>query len=213
MQLTEKQKDLLIGTLLGDGNLSTTTGQTWRYRALHRLQDLAYLEHKFDLLREFTSTGIIHSEIKDERTQKTYKRCYFNTVHTDTFRFYGQHFYQKQGDRWMKRIPKDIGKFLTPRALAYWYMDDGALKWKGHSNAVRLCTDSFQRFEVERLGEVLKTKFGLQISYQKKGNATRISILEESYEALRTLILGDLHPSMYYKFPDGNRGTLVAPKL
>jgi hypothetical protein len=43
---------------------------------------------------------------------------------------------------WVKEVPSNIASLL-PRALAYWYMDDGALKWRGKSNAVRLCTDSF----------------------------------------------------------------------
>ena len=34
--LTQPQIYLIIGTLLGDGNLQTyTNGLTWRYRALH----------------------------------------------------------------------------------------------------------------------------------------------------------------------------------
>jgi hypothetical protein len=52
--------------------------------------------------------------------------------------------------------------------MAYWYMDDGALKWRGKSNAVRLCTDSFSTDEILLLKETLETKFSLKVSLQKK---------------------------------------------
>ena len=34
-------------------------------------------------------------------------------------------FYKVDLVRREKRVPKNIGEFLTPRALAYWFMDDG----------------------------------------------------------------------------------------
>jgi hypothetical protein len=206
MKLNEIQKDLIVGTLLGDGNLQTNTGQTWRYRALHKSIHLPYIEHKFSILKEFCTSGIVYSEILDSRTNNTYKRHSFNTNFENIFRFYGQHFYIKQGDFWVKRVPKDIKRYLTPRALAYWYMDDGALKWKGKSNAVRFCTDSFKKHEVELLGEALTINFQLKVTYQKKGDILRIATSESSYFTLKKAILDYLLPCMYYKFPDGEKG-------
>lgn len=49
MELTQLQKDLLVGTLLGDGNLSRNVeNDNWRYRALHTDKKLDYLEHKYE---------------------------------------------------------------------------------------------------------------------------------------------------------------------
>jgi len=206
MKLNEIQKDLIVGTLLGDGNLQTNNGQTWRYRSLHKSLHLPYIEHKYSILKEFCTSDIAYSEIVDFRTNNTYKRYYFNTIFSDVFRFYGQHFYTKQGDFWVKRVPKDVKKYLTPRALAYWYMDDGALKWKGKSNGVRFCTDSFKKHEVELLGEALSINFQLKVTYQKKDDILRIATSESSYFFLREAILDYLLPCMYYKFPDGKKG-------
>ncbi len=202
------QQDLFIGTMLGDGNLETNNGQTWRYRAIHKSLHHPYLEHKYYVLKNFCTSESYYSEILDKRTNRTYKRFSFNTVFTDAFRFYGQKFYVKEKNIWKKHVPVDIKKFLTPRALAYWYMDDGALKWKGRSNAVRFCTDSFSKYEVERLGEALVENFGFKISYQKKGDILRIAVGEESYLKLRSVMIDHLHHSMYYKFPDGKNGVL-----
>lgn len=210
MVLTEIQKNLLIGTLLGDGNCQTmSTGNTWRYRSIHKLAHEAYLFHKYDILKNFCKSPPILSTIHDSRTNKNYSRYTFQTVTSEDFHFYGKLFYKEQSDKsWKKTVPINIDKFLTPQALAYWYMDDGALKYKGKSNAVRICTDSFSINEINLLKKVLEKKFLLKVSIQKKNNIHRLCILEESYPNLKNLILPYLLPSMYYKFPDGNKGVI-----
>jgi len=206
VQLTPLQKDLLIGSLLGDGNLQTNTGKTWRYRAIHKALQQTYLQKKYEILQDFCATPPSYSNVYDPRAGKCYDRWTFNTLYREEFQFYGNLFYKQENGKWVKHVPDNIATFLTPTALAYWYMDDGALKWAGHSNAVRLCTDSFPGNEVEILKNALESNFQLDVSINKKGGAKRISILENSYSKLKDLILPDLLPCMYYKFPDGNKG-------
>lgn len=55
-------------------------------------------------------------------------------------------------------------------------MDDGAQKWKGKSLGVRFCTDSFTLSEMDRLTIILREKYTLKVSIQKKGKASRIYI-------------------------------------
>ena len=100
-----------------------------------------------------------------------------------------------------KKVPKLIHRWLTPRAIAYWYMDDGAQKWKGKSLGVRFCTDNFTSPEIERLCKVLRERYLLKISLQKKGTAFRIYVSSDSYTLLKDLIFVFLIPSMLYKFP------------
>lgn len=212
MKLTQIQEDLIFGTMLGDGNFQKGKSKdknkpaTWRYRAIHADYHYPYLIHKYEILKEFCDSGPNTCTYHDERTNKIYRRSYFNTLQTPIFRYYATKFYTLQNDSWVKGVPNDIGKFLTPRALAYWYMDDGALKWVNKSNAVRLCTDSFKKHEVELLGEALRKNFGFRVSFQKNKEILRISISESSYPLLRDCILEYLLPCMYYKFPDGNKG-------
>ena len=99
-----------------------------------------------------------------------------------------------------KKVPKLIHRWLTPRAIAYWYMDDGAQKWKGRSLGVRFCTDNFTPSEIERLCKVLRETYLLKISLQKKGRK-RIYVSSDSYIPLKDLIFAFLIPSMIYKFP------------
>lgn len=205
---TQLQKDLLVGCLLGNANLKTNNGQLWTAQFLHKAIHLPYIEHKYLVLKQFCNQKPIYASYYDEKINKTYDRYSFNTVTTDHFRFLGNMFYKNENGIWKKHVPKNIKRFLTPTVLAYWYMDDGALKWQGHSNAVRLCTDAFSHSEVNLLKEALQENFQLKCSLQNKNNISRLSILEESYSKLRDLVLPHLLPSMYYKFPDGCGGVL-----
>lgn len=100
-----------------------------------------------------------------------------------------------------KKVPNLIHRWLTPRAIAYWYMDDGAQKWKGKSLGVRFCTDNFSLSETETLARVLRSKYLLKTSLQKKASYYRIYVSSDSYKVLKNLIGDFLIPSMIYKFP------------
>lgn len=218
MTLTTQQRDLVFGTLLGDGNLQTeTAGRTWRYRALHKQEHAAYLEHKYQVLSSYCTTGPISGQVFDDRTGNIYYRSYFNTVVHSDFLVFGNMFYvyDKKLRKMVKRVPTDqvLGKFLTESALAYMYMDDGALKWKGHSNAMRICTESFPPEDVTRLRGVIFNKFKIVTSQRKKTRdgvyvGDRIVIPEKSSAAFRDLIKPYLVDCMKYKVSNGNKGHL-----
>lgn len=216
MKLSQQQKDLLIGSLLGDGNLqSETKGRTWRYRALHKSCHKSYLFHKYGVLETFCTSPPIFGEVLDPRTGNIYKRWYFNTVVNPSFKHYGNMFYtfDTTSGRMVKDVPKNIHKFLTPRSVAYWYMDDGALKWKGKSNAMRICTESFSIDGVNRLRAALKKLYNIDTNLICKTNegmfvGYRIAINEANALAFRNLIKDYLVDCMRYKVSDGNYGHL-----
>jgi hypothetical protein len=136
------------------------------------------------------------SVLVDPRT-KTTSRYTFQTVISDEFRYYGTLFYKKQKDQsWVKEVPSNIASLLTPRALAYWYMDDGALKWR----EIKCCSaDSFTIDDINLL-KVLETKFSLKVSLQKR-------ILPKIMHFRRILLeiersnCAIFNSCMYYKFP------------
>jgi hypothetical protein len=217
MTLTQQQKDLLVGTLLGDGNLQTgTRGCTWRYRAIQKAEHKEYLFHKYEIMKEFCSTEPQLSQVADVRTNKTYKRWIFSTNVHDSFRFYGNMFYtyDKKTQRMVKDVPVNIEKFLTPGAVAYWYMDDGSLKYPGKSNAMRICTESFSNDGVRRLERALKTLYNIEATHTKKntmvnGNKVpvglRVAINEKPSAAFRELIEPYLVDCMKYKVSNGKK--------
>jgi len=199
-KLTTLQCEILVGILLGDASLQTeSNGRTYRLRVLQSEEHKDYLFHLYYIFKNLTLSPPIRSEFVDPRkTGKKYFRWSFSTTQNACFRFYGHQFY----DGKKKKVPKLIHKWLTPRSIAYWYMDDGAQKWKGKSLGVRFCTDSFLRKDVELLAHLLCKKYYLKTSFQKKDDGWRIYISSFSYEILKKLIFLYLLPSMLYKFPE-----------
>lgn len=72
------------------------------------------------------------------------------------FRFLYDAFYLPSG---LKVVPALIAEWLTPRALAYWIMDDGS--WEAGSKAILLHANSFTLEDQQRLCSVLFTNFGI----------------------------------------------------
>ena len=198
-RLTLEQREVLVGILLGDANLQTeSNGRTYRLRVTQAEQNKDYLFALYELFKPLVNTPPkLYVYRPDKRTNNSSRRWTFATTQHGCFRFYGKQFYVDG----KKRVPPIIDKWLTPRSLAYWYMDDGAQKWRGRSLGVRLCTDGFGSNEVRKLATILSTKYELKTSLQAKGSGLRIYISSISYGNLRHVIYPYLLPSMLYKFP------------
>lgn len=199
------QVDLLVGTLLGDGNLQCV-GNSWRYRVLQKAAHEEYVNFKYEIFKDFVNTPPVIRQFVD-KNGKEISRCVFNTLSSSNFDVFANLFYKedKEKNSWTKVVPENISSYLTPRAVAFWYMDDGALKWQGKSNAVRFCTDSFSHDEVLLLQDALR-KLNIETTLQKNRNSERICTSERSYQALADTVVPYLIPCMYYKFPDGKKG-------
>lgn len=209
-QLTSEQIDLLNGTLLGDGNLSTESGgKTWRYRAVQCAAQQAYLLEKQKILANLCGpTPPFLMDAVDIRTNLKYPRYGFNTLTSKLLLPFGEAFYtlNPSTNKFEKRVPLDLFDRLNARTLAWLYGDDGALKWKGHSNATRLCVEGFKKTEVLFMIEQINAKFNLSCTPEKKRDSYNISFPEKSYPLLKELIGPYLHPDLYYRFPNGNKG-------
>lgn len=204
MTLNQLQKDLLIGSLLGDGNMQTySKGKTWRYRAIHQSKDIAYILYKYSILKDLCGSIPKESFTFDSRTNKLYSRYSFNTLTHPSLRFFANMFYKfdVKTQRWMKIIPRKIELFLTPRALAFFYMDDGSLKWKDHSKATRLCTDNFAFEDIKRFQRVLMSKYKIRTRLSKAKKGYRIEINQENALLFYDIIKPYMHPSMTYRIP------------
>lgn len=211
MKLTQLQKDLIFGSLLGDGNLqSFSQGRTWRYRALQKDKD--YLFHKYEILNPLCKMRPIEETIEDKRTGNTSTRSYFNTLVSAKLRVFANMFYtyDSKQKKWIKDVPLKnlLLHWLTPRALAYFYMDDGSLKWPGHSNAMRISTENFSQEGVKRIRNSLKELYDIDTGVTKKKLKDDkigliITIPEKSSNSFRELIQPYLVDCMKYKVLDG----------
>lgn len=208
--LSNKQRNLIFGSLLGDGNLQTFNGgRSWRYRALQ--QHKQYLFHKYEILESLCSSEPKFSRTTDSRTKKISERWSFNTQTNDSLRFYGNMFYtfDHKTQLWVKDVPLHVSKFLNTEALTYLYMDDGALKHKGKSNAMRICTENFSNEGVIRLNNAIIKNFNIETRVSKHKSSSgreslRIFIPEAASKKFRELIQPYLVDCMKYKVSDGN---------
>jgi len=99
----------------------------------------------------------------------------------------------------IKIIPKCIGNYLTPLALAIWIMDEGSKV----SNGLKLCTNSYTYSDCLLLVKVLNNNFSLKVSIQRIGNKSKdqyiIYIWKESMSLLRDIVNPYIIPEMKYK--------------
>ena len=96
-----------------------------------------------------------------------------------------------------KIVPKTIGHYLNPLALAIWIMNDGSKSGKG----LKLSTNSFSFSDCVFLTEVLSQNFNIKSNVQSAGCADQyvIYIWKESMPLLREIVLPYVHSSMKYK--------------
>lgn len=191
MKLNQQQKEILIGILLGDGCLSWNRNKTTARLSI-RQKNKDYFDHLCDVFKNYITAT------PRQNTQTGVWEC--DTRHFPEFRFYKQQFYT---DTNVKKVPRLIHRWLTPQVIAYWYMDDGSQKWKGHSSGIRFCTDCFTPLDVKRLASVLTTLYGVKISTFCQRKTLRIYISGRGKNAITfgKVLIPFIHPSMEYKIP------------
>ena len=193
LKLTQRQRQIVIGKLLGDGHLeSQNNGRTYRLKVEHSLKQKEYVDWFYEEFKEW----ILSRPKKKEQivNGKLYYKYWVNTLSCGSFRFYAQQFYR--GEK--KVVPKLIHRWLTPLSLAVWFMDDGSVKSKNHRARI-INTQGFGKKEVLRLMKVLNDKFGLQCKLRKQKEGYQIMILAESADEFAKIIKSHLHSSMKYK--------------
>jgi len=192
LKLTKKQREILVGTLLGDAHLETQNkGRTYRLKVEHSVSQKEYLKWMYKEFEDWIPGGIYEKQAKDGR-----KFIGFNTYSHGAFRFYAKQFY-KNGK---KVVPKQIHKILKPLSIAVWYMDDGSRKSLAHKTYI-IHTYGFKYSDQLRLVEAL-SKYGIEANlHRQKKNMWRIYILTESSKILRGILVKEFRnlETMQYK--------------
>lgn len=195
LKLTDLQREILVGLLLGDACLETQNhGRTYRLKIEHSITQAPYAQHLYGCFKEWV---LQEPKIKIQTIKgKAYQKLWFTTVSHAAFRFYAQQFYRNR----RKVVPKLIKRLLTERGLAYWFMDDGSIKSK-QSKAVIFNTQGFAEQDVAKLIRVLREKFGLEAKQRRQREGQQIYISGRSYGRFRSLVERHLIPEMCYKLP------------
>lgn len=180
LQLTKRQVQILVGSVLGDGYISCR-GQI---QLEHSDKYRRYLLWKFKELENISYKKVSSVRRSDKRNGKIYQSCRFWT--RQYFRPWREYFY-----RGKKKIFPDKLR-ITPLILAIWYMDDGCFSDKRCTIAI----ENFPQSSCKKIQEVFGKQFGLDTYIRSNG---KLAIRSCNHVKFFSLIKPFIHPSMSYK--------------
>lgn len=199
-EMTAEQKEVCIGTLLGDGHLL----ESGVLKVGHAYHQLSYLQQLHRILSPY-SRPISYSERVVVTGNLTFAFS-FRTVQHTWLKSLRKLFYP-QGRR---IFPESILQDLTPRSLAYWYFDDGNLGEGLPSFALGDVTDAEASKVVRLVGE----RFSLDTYLPPSPSPTcrLMGIRARSTDAFFFLIRDFASPDMLYKLPTKHWPKEATPK-
>lgn len=197
------QKEILIGTLLGDACIERGARSKPNHNSRLRF-DQTFPNHAFYLTSLYTHFKDLTSKCPsvtirqpDKRTGKVYSTISFKTLAFPCLNTFQELFYSAQPKDSKKIVPDNIGELLTARALAYWIMDDGG---KGSHGVMVLHTRSFTLTEVKLLQQVLLSNFNLTSRLSEKTPGQWVIILPvKQLTPLKDIVAPYMNVSMLYK--------------
>lgn len=196
LKLTKRQREILVGLLLGDGHLETLNdGRTYRLKIEHSIAQKDYVMWLYEEFKDW-----VRSRPRKRMRKDGGEQIGFTTYSHESFRFYAQQFYTDH----KKIIPKMIHKLLAPIGIAVWFMDDGSRKSNKHKTYI-IHTLGFKKKELEIIQEALEEKFNIKTSLHKqKGKYWRLYVLSESVRAFEGIIKPYISQFSSMKYKLGN---------
>ncbi|TMM36561.1 MAG: recombinase RecA [Actinobacteria bacterium] len=163
-RLSEQQWQVVLGSLMGDGNVSPNLrgGSGVRFRLGHGARQAAYLDWKVSLLgniecsRRVDGRGAVFADFTPLPELEELRRAV----------------YLGAGK---KHLSWDYLKALTPLALAVWYLDDG--RTQTGSGRIEICVEAMSEGSRGRLVEHLRDGYGLDVQLIAKGALRKAFLL------------------------------------
>ena len=188
--LTKRQRELLIGSLLGDGSMRATSSNSARFLEGHSMKQRAYCTWKADILGNYV-LNCYRKTKRDRNSGKIYYGWEFYTVSTTHLRPFYDLFY-KEGKR---VFPERLSEFMTPFSLAVWYMDDGHCRPGSNHPGI---TFGLDRLSLERALLALGG-LGFEPSVRHNTDGTYTIRFLGQWERFRALVGPHIPECMAYK--------------
>jgi recombination protein RecA len=205
-RLSGQQMELILGALMGDGNLSPNLrGRSGtRFRMGHGAKQAAYLDWKVSLLGNIgcalssNAKGAVFADLTPlPELAELREAVYFGD---------GQ-----------KHLSWEYLKALTPFALAVWYMDDGCFtvrskgvqeRTQGGTGRIEICVQAMSPGSRERLAGYLRDTHQLNVKVVTRGSRSQaiLQFTTAASEKFQKLVAPYIHPSMEYKLLPRFRG-------
>lgn len=196
MGLTKRQRDAVIGMLLGDAWLQKTGKRSARLRLKHSVKQRDYIYWKYELLKNYMQSEPKLIRRYNPIWEKSYSYYRCQTHSSPEFGKMRRKFYENN----CKTIPADINKILkSPFTLAIWYMDDGYYYKRDKISCIYLKRLTAE--ETERIINCLQENFNLYGRIKIKKELPVIYFSPKDTKKLTDLVRPYIIPSLNYKLP------------
>lgn len=183
--LSQRQKEFLFGTLLGDGNVKRYANCRYaRLQMVHGLKQRKYLEWKAVEMQPLISL----SPVRYGRS------CESRTVGHPDFDEFLYMFYSTG----KKCVPMDLS-LLTPFAIAVWFCDDGTVSRDRKATSAVLCVCAFSIGDCDHLVSFLKSAYGIDSACRVMGGYNYIVMNSAATVRFHSLIDEYIPNAMAYK--------------
>lgn len=179
-KLNKIQKELLVGSLLGDASLSRNATSKFAHLKIERSsKDLEYLKYQFDILEP-----LCKSKYKEYDRKDGGKSCYFITRSYKIL----DDLYCKWYPNGIKIVPKDV--VFTPLVIAIWLCDDGHIALHHKKQGLlrtTFATNGFSLEESKWLSEKLSDRYNENFFVSKTSIENQF-VINGSNAATRVMI-------------------------
>ena len=191
---------LIIGSTLGDSHLEKRKngiGTRVIFEQSNRNVEYLMWFHSYLSSRGYCNSTKPKLQIRIKQKGKVFYQYRVSSYTFSSLNWIHEMFYKLVDNKYVKFVPLNIEEYLTPLALAIWFMDDGSSLGKG----ARIATNCFTLEEVNFLCKVLKSKYNIVATSVKcgKDKGYIIYIHVSSMELFTNIVKPYLLPSLYYK--------------
>lgn len=188
IELTNRQKSIIIGSLLGDSSLRKTNINPI-FTCEHGIKQLEYCKWK---AKELESLGAKFSISKrktiDKRTGLYYESAICRLpANPELLPIYNSLYIDER-----KTITSEYLKDFDELSLAVMFMDDGSFNGK----SISIATNCFTEEELILLLEFFKTKFNLTFHINSNNS---IYLLKKDFEHFKDIVLPYMRQELLYK--------------
>ncbi|OBK75192.1 intein-containing recombinase RecA [Mycobacterium sp. 1274761.0] len=213
-RLSDQQFQVVLGSLMGDGNLSPNRRDRngVRFRLGHDAKQVEYLEWKTALM------GNIGHSVRENAAGARFVDFTPLPELTELQRAV----YLGDGKKFLS---EEYLKALTPLALAIWYMDDGGFtvrskgvqkRTAGGSGRIEICVEAMSEGTRTRLRDYLRDTHGLDVRLRHSGARGKVVLVFSTNASTKfqELVAPYMAPSMEYKLLPRFRGqSTVTPQF
>lgn len=200
MILTQDERALIMGTLLGDAHIQKR-GNSYRLKIEHSITQKDYVLWKHNKLQRLCQTTHPPKEVTSKKNETT---VLFYTSSSSWLEEIHSLFYKKENDRLVKKVTQELIDSLpmNPLVLVALFLDDGSVRDDAYSG--KIATQGFTKEESNLLKSYLQ-KWGIEsqvVAHSVSKNQYYMSLPARTFgkliEVIEPTVMNEI-PTMIYK--------------